>query len=152
MRFDPAGKFYLRRAYEDDLAQGRRSPEPFAELDFVLPILRVSETIAVGLVFAKAMGCIPEQAFLSYSFAWHRLSGRRLSSWADPNRMLWGNRPADRDEAQAYIEVPLDMPLSRLGSVTKEAIDPLFDAFDENISQDVIDDLTTRLVTRNLRN
>jgi hypothetical protein len=151
VRLDPTGKFYLRRAFEDDLSLTKRSPTPLTALDFGLPILRVAETIAVGLAFAKAMGCRPEETLLSYLFTWHNLRGRTLTNWANPQRSLYGHQPADRDQAQAYIEVPLDMPLSRLGSITKEVIDPLFDAFDQDISQTVFDDLTTRLITRNLR-
>jgi hypothetical protein len=152
MRLDPTGKFYLRRAFEDDLGLTNRAPAPLTALEFVLPILRVAETIAVGLAFAKAMGCKPEETLLSYLFVWHNLRGRTLSNWANPQRSLYGHQPADRDQAHAYIEVPLDMPLSRLGSITKEVIDPLFDAFDQEISQAVFDDLTTQLVTRNVRN
>lgn len=154
MRLDPTGKFYLRRAFEDDLGGGltQRVPEPLTALDFVLPILRVAETIAVGLAIAKGMGCKPEETSLSFLFAWHNLRGRTLTSWANPRRLLLGHQVADRDQAQAYIEVPLDMPLSRLGSFTKEAIDPLFDAFHHDIDQTIFDDLTTQLITRSLRN
>lgn len=150
MRYDPSGRFYLSRAYEDDLPIPARVIEPFTVLDFGLPVLRVGEIIAVGLVFARAMGCDPEKTNLSFLFEWHNLKGRALSSWANPNRAVWSSRPADRDHARGYIEVPLDMPISRLGSVTKEATNPLFDAFDAEIGDEFITDLTTRLVTRTL--
>jgi hypothetical protein len=147
MRLAPSGRFYLRRAYEDDL---RPQGKPSTTLDFSLPILRVGETIAVGLAFAKGMGCNPEKTSLSFMFVWNNLRGRTMSSWVDPMRMFWGGRPGDRERADSYIEVPLDMPLSRLGSVTKEVTNPLFDAFDANIDPSVIDDLTARLVERRL--
>jgi hypothetical protein len=150
MRLDPAGRFYLRRAYEDDVTGPPWGPGPFTQLDFALPVLRAAEVIAVGLIFAKALGCDPDKTSLSFVFAWHRLKGRALSSWSSPNRRWFPSAKADRDSATSYIEVPLDLPPSRLGSETKLALEPLFDVFDEEIGQDVADDLTTRLTTRTL--
>jgi hypothetical protein len=66
-RFELAGRFYLRRSLEDDVGGGTR-PEPLTQLDFGLPIIRVAETIAVGMAFAKAMGCDVETTTLSFLF------------------------------------------------------------------------------------
>lgn len=151
MRFDPKGRFYLRRPFQDDVGTSKQRPDAFTQLDFVLPIIRTAETIAVGLAFAKAMGCDPESAVLSYLFTWTHLKGRSLTSWANPSRMFWGGDQAYKDEAVSQIEVPANMPLSRLGSFTKAATDPLFDVFDTNIGQDVIDDLASRLLSRRLQ-
>jgi hypothetical protein len=56
MRFDPNGKFYLRRALQDDISGSQRDPGPMRVLDFGLPVIRSAEAIAVGIAFAKAMG------------------------------------------------------------------------------------------------
>jgi Putative DNA-binding domain len=63
-RFEPAGRFYLRRSLQDDIGADKH-PEPFTQLDFGLAIIRVAETIAVGMAFAKAMGCDVEATNLS---------------------------------------------------------------------------------------
>ena len=97
------------------------------------------------------MGCKPEGTSLSYLFEWQNLSGAHFDFLGEPPPALTGHQPADRNQAQAFIEVPLDMPLSRLGSITKEVIDPLFDAFDQEIDQTIFDELTTQLIERNLR-
>ena len=69
MRLDPKGRFYLRRAFEDDI-QGRppRALEPMTCLDFVLAIVRTAEAVAVGIAFAKALGCDPEKPSLHLAF------------------------------------------------------------------------------------
>jgi hypothetical protein len=81
------------------------------------------------------MGCNPEKTSLSFMFVWNNLLGRTLSSWADPRRMFWGGRPGVREKADSYVEVPLDMRFSRIGSVTKEVTNPPFDAFDATSTQ-----------------
>lgn len=151
MHYDPKGCFYIRRSYEDDLGGGARKPKPLSVLDFGLIILRVTETLAVGLAYAKAMGCDPETTTLSFGFRWNRLQNRDLSSWANPSRYLSGGRVAYQNEVLAYAEIPLNTPLSRIGEYSKQVIDPLFEVFDGfEISQDVIDDLAQRLINRRL--
>lgn len=53
-RIDPDGKFYLRRSLEDDTES---DGEPKTQLDFELPIWRVTEALVAGMAFSKAMGC-----------------------------------------------------------------------------------------------
>ncbi len=151
MSFDPGGKFYLRRNYEDDLGNSGKQPRPLTTLEFALVILRTAELLAVGVAFAKAMGCEPEKTSLSFLFKWSRLKGRVLSSWANPGRYLSSDRTAYQDEVFAYLEMPLDLPISRLGEYVKKAIDPLFEVFDGfEIGQSVVDDLTNQLINRRL--
>ena len=79
------------------------------------------------------------------------MKGRELSSWADQRRYISRGRRAYKNEVSSYIEVPLNTPLSRLGEYEKKLIDPLFEAFDDfEISQDVVNDLTNRLINRKL--
>ena len=151
MILDPTGQFYIRCALEDDIGGSDKQPEPLTELDFVLAILRTAETIAVGIAFAKVMGCNPETTSLSFLFGWNKLKGRKLSSWADRRRYISGRRIAHQNEVRSTIEVPLNTPLSRLGEYEKKLIDPLFEVFDGyEISQDIVDDLTNRLINRKL--
>ncbi|MBN1833887.1 MAG: putative DNA binding domain-containing protein [Deltaproteobacteria bacterium] len=151
LRFDPKGRFYIRRALQDDISKSQRAPEPLKALDFGLPIIRCAEAIAVGISFAKAMGCDAESTQLSYAFKWSRLRGRKLVSWANPERYISAWRSAYQDEVLSFINVPLETPLSALGDYVNKVVQPLFEIFDGFIlSTDVIEDLTQRLIQRKL--
>ena len=98
MRLDPKGRFYLRRALQDDISGSNRAPKPLSALDFALPILRVAEAIAVGIAFAKAMGCAVETTLLAFAFQWTQLRGRELVSWARQERLIIPGRHAYQNE------------------------------------------------------
>lgn len=141
-RFDPEGKFFVRRALEDDMADLKRGLKPLSVLDFALPILRTAETIAVGLSFAKAMNCDREATTLFFRFEWGGLKGRELFSWADSARYISAGREAYTNTVVSQVEVPLDTPFSRLSDYTKQATNSLYEAFSGfELGQDTIDDL-----------
>lgn len=151
MRLDPRGKFYLRRALQDDISDSSGAPKPFTELDFGLPIIRSAEAIAVGLAFAKAMGCDPERTVLAFAFRWTRLRGRELGSWAQPGRYISSGRQAYQDEITVLVNVPLETPLSALSEYVNQVVQPLYEVFDGfSLSKDVVEDLTRRLIERRL--
>ena len=151
MRLDPKGRFYLRRALQDDVSSSDRAPKPFAALDFGLAIIRTAEAIAVGLAFAKAMGCSPETTVLSFAFRWNRLKGRHLTSWANPERYISSSRAAYQDEVLSFVDVPLETPLSALSEFVHRATQPVFEVFDGfSLSKEVTEDLARRLVERRL--
>lgn len=151
MRLDPKGRFYLRRALQDDTSGSERAPEPLIALDFGLVTIRTAEAIAVGIAFAKAMGCDPEKTSLAFAFRWKRLQGRQLTSWANPERYISPSRTAYQDELISFVSVPLETPLSALGEYVHQATKPLFELFDGfALSKDVTEDLTRRLVERRL--
>lgn len=151
MRLDPHGKFYLRRALEDDISANTRAPEPLSALDFGLPIIRTAEAIAVGISFAKAMGCTPEKCHLAFAFRWSRLRGRELSAWVQPERYISPGRHAYQDDVTVYVDVPLDVPLSALGEFVHRAVQPLYAVFGGfDLGQVAVEDLTARLLERRL--
>jgi len=151
MRLDPRGKFYLRRALPDDISASQRAPKPMKYLDFGLPIIRSAEAIAVGISFAKAMGCDSENTRLSYAFKWSKLHGRKLSSWANPGRSISHGGSAYQDDVLSFVQVPLETPLSALGNYVNKVVQPLFEIFDGlSLSNNVIEDLTQRLIQRKL--
>lgn len=151
MRLDPHGRFYLRRALEDDITSSQRVKEPMSVLDFVLPVLRTAEAIAVGLAFAKAMGYDTEHTVLAFAFRWSRLHGRELVSWADIGRHMISGRKAYQDEVLTFVNVPLETPLSALSDFVNQSVQPLFEVFDGfTLNRDVIEDLTRRLIERKL--
>jgi len=149
MLFDPKGRFYLRRALEDDISQ--RAPAPLKVLDFGLPIIRSAEAIAVGIAFAKGMRCDPEKTALGFAFQWSRLQGRTLGSWANRGRSISPGRISYQDEVEVFVNVPLNVPLSALSEYVIQAVRPLYEVFDGfSISKEVVEDLTTRLIERRL--
>jgi hypothetical protein len=151
MRLDPRGRFYLLRGFQDDFSGSNRAPNPLTELDFGLPIIRTAETIAVGLSFAKAMGCVPEKCVLAFAFRWKGLHGRQLTSWAQPSRYISPGRHAYQDEVVVQVSVPLDVSMSALGEFVDEVVQPLYAVFDGfTLSKEIVDDLTNRLLQRKL--
>jgi len=152
MRLDPKGRFYLRRAHQDDLLSRRpNAPKPLSVFDFGLPIIRTAEAIAVGLAFAKAMKCDSENTLLAFAFRWTRLRGRQLTSWANPSRYISPGRKAYDDEVLTFVSVPLETPLSALSEYVNQALQPVFQVFDGfPLSKEVVEDLTRRLLERKL--
>lgn len=149
MRLNPKGRFYLKRALEDDLSTSKRAPKPMTTLDFGLAVFRTAEAIAVGLEFAKAMGCEPEKTTLTFAFKWSGLRDRYLSSWAQPGRFLPERCSAYQNEVFTFVDVPLETPASALAQYVNQATQPLFQVFDGFVLDDVVvEDLTRRLIER----
>ncbi len=151
MRKEPSGRFYLRRALQDDVAGTERAPSPNTALDFGLTILRTAEAIAVGKSFASALVTDPETTILEFAFRWKGLAGRYLSSWANPGRSLSYRRIAKQDEITCLVAVPLDTSPDAISTYTKEAIASLFALFEGfEIADKVVDDLVGKLLERKL--
>ncbi len=144
MRLDPKGQFYFRQAFYEDM----RDLEPMKFFDFTLPIKKAAEAIAVGIAFAKAMGCDVEKTQLAFGFRWTKLNGRELGSWIEPTRHLRPIGSAYQDEVSVFVEVPLETPLSALGGYVSQVVKPLFQAFDgyDGLGEDVIEDLTRKTI------
>lgn len=152
MRLNPTGRFYLRRALEDDILAVERAPQPLTELDFALPVRRVAETIAVGIAFAKGMACDPSGSVLSFAFRWSRLQSRKLSARSSPDRIFFSGGRAYQDEVTSFVNVPLDTPLSALAEYVKQTVQPLFAVFDGfSLGNEMIEEETIRIIERRLR-
>ena len=150
-RVEPAGRFYLYRAFEDDITEGQGYPEPMTTLDFGMAIWRVAEAIAVPMSFAVAMGLAPESTTLHYAFRWSGLRERYLSSWTNPRRSLSSHYECRREAVvdSPVIAVPLDTPTSALGSFVRAATANLFAAFGgfepgPGVTEDLTDELLSR--------
>lgn len=150
MRLDPRGRFFLRRALEDDM-ESKRSPQALTALDFGLTVWRTAEAIAVGIAFAKSMGCLPEETTLAFAFKWTKLKGRKISSWARSNfgRSIPSIHSAYQDEVITFANVPLDTPLSAISQYVNQIVKPLFEIFGGfTLSEDSIEDITRKLIER----
>jgi hypothetical protein len=151
MRLHPRGKFFLRRALQDDMGNTNRSPQALTTLDFSLTIEQTAEAIAVGIAFAKAMGCLPEETALAFAFKWTKLKGRKISSWARSNfgRSIPSIYSAYQDEVITFANVPLDMPLSAISQYVNQTVKPLFEIFGGfTLSEDSIEGITRKLIER----
>lgn len=129
-RVDPRGRFYHRRAIEDDTSGGQKAPAPLTTLDFTLPIWRISEAMALGIRFAKALGCRVESNTLAYRIRWTRLRGRRLGSWVDSWSYMSPQGTAYQDEVVSAVDLPIETPESALFQYVHEALKPLYEVFD----------------------
>lgn len=151
MRFEPDGRFYLRRALQDDLSD---QVEPGTVLDPLLVILRVAEAIAVGLAMIGSLTKAEtrEESVIGFAFRWSKLSGRVLTTWANPLMTMMGASMAHEDEISTFVEVPAGTPTLSIAPFVDEATRELFALFDgERIAYNVIEDWTTKLLERRLR-
>ncbi|EUC18838.1 AlbA family DNA-binding domain-containing protein [Paraburkholderia hospita] len=149
VQFDPKGRFYHLRALFDDMRLTDRSPQPRTVLDYSLPILDCAEGIAVGLAFAKAMGCDDDECSLEFAFRWSGLKGRQLGSWAIPSRYISPGRTAYQDGISLFQTISANMPPSAIGGVLSSMLQPLYELFDGfQVSSGVVEDLATRVIER----
>jgi hypothetical protein len=118
-------------------------------LDFGLPVYRTGEAIAVGLAFAKAMGCNPETTQLAFSFKWSKLMGRKLCSWAHPGRYISQHGLAFQDEVLSFVYVPLETPDSAIAPYVSKVVNELFQIFEGfNLGMGIIEELVQKLIER----
>jgi hypothetical protein len=126
---DPRGRFYQSTAYEDDLRQPVRAPEPGTQLDFLLQISRVAEIISVALSFGRSMEFDSSKSSLAFAFHWSSRSGRHLTSWVEPMRSFGARRPARQSSIVTNVTVPLDTPRSAIATHVNLAVRDLFALF-----------------------
>lgn len=117
----------------------------------MLMILRVAEAMGVGIAFARALGWPPDQTTLGFGFRWLKLSGWRLTAWANPYATINEGGMAHDDKIESCVQFSLDTPLSALAQFVDEATKRLFAAFDgASIPRQTIEDLIRRLFERRL--
>jgi hypothetical protein len=151
LRFDPRGRFYLRRALQDDISGSDRAPAPLTVIDFALQVIRVAEALAVGTAFAKAMSTDSEKTVGTFAFRWTGLRGRQLDSWANRERYISPGRRAHQDIVISTVMIPADVSVSGLDVFVAQVLAPLFEVFDGFVlGQTVYEDLTKRLIERRL--
>lgn len=149
--FDPSGRFYLLRGFQDDLSRSDFAPEPLTSLDFVLQVIRVAEVLAVGTVFAKSIALDPEKAMATFAFRWNHLKNRELTSWTNPERYISPGRIAHQDSVESTVTIPANVAHSSLAPYVSKTLKPLFEIFNGfDLSSSVYEDLTKRLIERRL--
>jgi len=149
-RIEPRGRFYQRRALEDDViaSRGNRTLPPLKSLDFLLVIGRVAEAIAVGVQFIKGLGCDPAETVLNFVFRWTKLRGRELDSWAEPGRTLFPSSKAVQDEVMSLVQVPLDTEPAKIFSYVREATRTVFEVFGKEFKDPVYEEICAKTLKR----
>jgi Putative DNA-binding domain len=149
-RIEPRGRFYQRRALEDDIeaSRGNQRLPALQLLDFLLVIARVAEAIGVGLQFARALGCDVETTILSFVFRWKKLKGRRLASWAEPGRTLFPSSEAIQDEVVSFTEVPLETELAKISYYVRQATRDVFEVFGKEFKEPIYDEICAKTLQR----
>lgn len=108
--FDPQGRFFMRRAFREDMREDQTPP--LVLLDYLIPGMRIAEAMAVGCGMARAMGCVPEKTTLAFSFRWTRLRGRTLTNLRPADRSPPPGLTATQDEITCPVAVPLATPIT----------------------------------------
>ncbi len=148
MHFNPKGEFYLQRVMQDDF----RVAPPGKALDVVLMIYRVAEVLAVGLSIARNIGWDSESTAY-FAFRWTGLSGRMLSSWANPRWYDVTSGMSHSDEAEAFVRVPLEVSHSALAPHVAKVVGPLFVLFDGyEPPQEIIEKCVQKMIKREMDN
>lgn len=145
---NPNGRFYFLRALQDDFAD-EAVPEKY--LDPINTILRVAETIAVGISFARGLGWTPDETRLAFAFRWSKLKGRKLEPWANPGVYLSSNGISGTELVTSTVEIPLDTPLNAIAPAVETVVRRLFVVFNGyELPSKVIENWTRRLIERRL--
>lgn len=149
LRFDPQGKFYLRRVMQDDLSD---RVDPLAVLDPILMIYRVAETLAVGISIARSLDWKAEDV-AGFAFRWTGLDGRKLSPWAN-----WSNSfgihysgQSHTSNIDSFVSVPVETPHSALAPYVYTAIAPLLALFDGYAPpQELVENCVRKMIERKM--
>jgi hypothetical protein len=147
-RIEPNGRFYLLRSLEDD-SSTRVQAGTMLEPIFV--ILRVAETIAVGLSFARALNWKPEETTLGFAFRWNKLKGRNLYAWAHPGITVNAFEKSGTETVSSYVDVSLETPINAITPAVDAAVRQLFVQFGGyQIPMQSIENWTRKLIERRL--
>jgi hypothetical protein len=129
-RWEPIGRFYLRRLHDDDASAKLRVSIPGLSLDLGRVASRVAEAMIAGLAIAKALGCAEDSTQLGFAFRWTGLEGRMATSWASLIGERFVQRKSLDPAATAVVSVPLSTAPLAVTPFVAEATRSLFAKFD----------------------
>lgn len=123
-RADPSGKMCLIRGYDED---GMHAPvPPGAVLDLTLPVWRVGEC----LLHARRLAAQMSATRIEFMMRWEGLAGRKVTSYASPNRMFSGEYRCRQDIVTTYVESTPARVDSELSELVRSLVAPLYAAFE----------------------
>ena len=92
--FNPKGRFFLRRAFEDDM--GVDGVKGAKTIEVYIQSWRIAEALGVGRAFANALGASSETT-LSFAFRWSGIKNRQINLWAHPGAEFMSARASHQD-------------------------------------------------------
>jgi hypothetical protein len=101
--FDPKGRFFLSRAFEDDLRLAEDVQKPNT-IEIYVQAFRIAEALAVGRAFSNALGASSETA-LSFAFRWSGIRNREIDLWAHRPAEFISAKPSRQEVSQCEVEI-----------------------------------------------
>jgi transcriptional regulator with XRE-family HTH domain len=126
-RVSPRAQFFLMRGYQEDGNENDRAA-PGEIFDLTLPIWRTGEVLLHAENMARTLS-VP-QATVRLMGEWTGLGGRRLTSWANRNRLLSSDYISRQDSYRFEISVQADQISDSLPELVREIVRPLYELFD----------------------
>jgi Schlafen, AlbA_2 len=128
-RMDPSGKFYVARAFRDDMARPQGQQQPGTVLDPMLQIGEITEIMAIAQSFARTLGCNEQTTALEFAFRWTGLENRLLAIWSTPGAFIRATGRAAENTKVVQVRLPLETAPASLASYVAAATQPLFNMF-----------------------
>jgi len=145
--FDPKGRFFLRRAFEDDLRLVGGAGA--FTIEIYIQAFRIAEALAVGRAFANALGASSETT-LSFAFQWSGIRNREIDLWAHPPAEFISARPSRQDVSECEVEIAARANDEEVIARSVDSLQKLVRPFgDINIPQQSLSDkIRTKLFNR----
>jgi hypothetical protein len=118
------GSAYLLRGYQEDSAQAQIQPGRW--LDITLPVWRAGECLLHAGRLAERLG----GTRVEFGMDWTGLRGRRLATWASPDRVLPGEYVGSQDEVSSLVEADVSTLQDALPEIVRLVVEPLYANFD----------------------
>jgi len=126
-RVSPDAQFFLLRGYQEDGDESGRV-QPGQVFDVTLPTWRMGEVLLHAASMAKQFG-VP-QARVVLVVQWTGLDGRNLTSFANPNRLLFQGYNSRQATHRTNISVQADHIADTLPELVDKLVRPLYELFD----------------------
>lgn len=125
-RVSPDGLLFTRRGYQED--GGFEGMEAGKFLDITTPTWRLGEAVMEACYIARALNAA--EASLICHGRWTGLAGRRLASYGNPRRMMFGDYSSTQENYEATETVLLSALPSALPELVFAILSPLYELFD----------------------
>lgn len=125
-RVSPEGLFFTRRGYQEDGSFKGMEPRKF--FDITSPTWRIGEAILEVVYVADALAAV--DANLVCHFRWTGLSGRKLVSVGNPNRLMFQEYQTEQDAYETNQTVALDALPQALPELVFGILAPLYELFE----------------------
>jgi len=120
--FDPKGRFFLRRAFEDDM--GADALKGSKTIEIYIQAWRIAEALAVGKAFANALGASSETT-LNFAFRWSGIKNRQIDLWAHPGAEFVSARASQQDISQCEVNIAASANDEEIVARTVDALQKL---------------------------